>query len=255
MDSNRTNILGVMINSINKEQLTRQLRDFFYDEAQHTIVTPNPEMILLAQHDKQFLQILNNADIAVPDGVGLIFASHALGTKPISSRITGVETLELLTKLCVQEGKKLILIGGGVGVASVAAENLNKKFHTSNIRSYDIGEVTFAHGAWSMNPAVLEHIKKEAPALLAVALGHGKQEKWIASFLPELPSVHIAIGVGGALDYLAGHVPRAPRLMRQVGLEWLYRLIREPKRLPRIWKAVIVFPLMVIWARIKHQPL
>ena len=97
----------------------------------------------------------------------------------------------------------------------------------------------------------MEKIREEAPDILLIALGHGKQEKWIAAHLPELPSVKVAMGVGGAFDFIAGRVLRAPRILRRLGLEWLWRLILQPSRLPRIWRAVIKFPILVLRAKLQ----
>jgi len=249
----RSLILGVFVDPLTQERLRERLNLFFVDGESHMIVTPNPEMILVAASDPIFKACLNTADLAIPDGVGLIFASRVLRTEPITTRVTGVDTLELLATICAQQGEKLFLLGGVSGVAQKASLALSRSIgkETINFVAYDDGGIIEQkNGKWQMNPAVLEHIKQEAPAVLAVALGHGKQEKWIRDFLPHLPSVKIAIGVGGALDYLSGTVPRAPRLMRRLGLEWLFRLLCEPRRIVRIWRAVIVFPLAVIWDRI-----
>jgi len=104
-----------------------------------------------------------------------------------------------------------------------------------------------------MNPAVLDRLKEFEPDCLLVALGHGKQERWIKGFMPHLPSVRVAVGIGGAFDYLAGAVERAPEAMQSMGLEWLYRLYKEPRRFKRIINAVVVFPILVIWSKIKPR--
>ena len=240
----RTKFLNVKIDSLKKSELAIVLGSLLTDGKQHTIFTPNPEMLVMASRDVSFRQILNESDVNVADGFGLVLACRLLERQKLD-RMTGVETLELLAELCAREGKELMLLGGAPGVAQKAAEKLN------HVCSLEAGIVRFDDNGWHMDIMVLERIRSEAPDVLAVALGHGKQERFIHDFLKELPSVRIAIGVGGAFDYLSGTVPRAPHLVRKMGLEWLYRLIREPKRLPRIWTAVVVFPWLVIRAKLK----
>ena len=200
----------------------------------HMITTPNPEFLVAAQTDAKFCAILNRADLALPDGAGLMWAARFLGT-PLRERIAGSDFVWDIAALAANQNYKLYLVGGRAGVAQSAAQNIIARLRNRAI----------VHGEREPDIA---HIRDAAPDILLVALGHPKQEKWIAAHLSELPSVKIAMGVGGALDFIAGRVFRAPRFLRALGLEWLWRLILQPWRLLRIFRAVLVFPALVaVW--------
>ena len=231
-------ILGVRVDAIDQHELEGQIRSFFASPKAHKVFTPNAEMLLLAHRDQAFRACLNQGDLNLADGFSLL-----LMNTEITHRMTGVDTLELICQLAAEEGKRVMLFGGDVGIAEKAAEKIKNRYPKLVIKGFDPG-----------TPFVpsIDQINSFAPQVLAVALGHGKQEHFICSILKELPSVKVAIGVGGALDYLSGKVRRAPIWMRKIGLEWLYRLIRQPQRIGRIFNAVVVFPLVVIWDRIRH---
>lgn len=175
------------------------------------IVTPNPEFIMLAQKDEEFKKILNQADLAIPDGAGLRLADRRL------KRLTGVDLMLSL----IEEGYKTVVAGGAPGIAQQAADRL-KPTRT------DLVGMT--------EPDVAE-INKIRPDLLFVALGMGKQEKWIAKNLPKL-NVKVAMGIGGALDQIVKPWLRAPLRVQALGLEWLWRLIMQPWRIKRQWQLV-----------------
>lgn len=176
------------------------------------IVTPNPEFVMLAQKDEEFKKILNQADLAIPDGVGLRLADRRL------NRVTGVDLMLSLIK----KGYKTVLAGGKPGIAQKAALTL---------RSNLVGLPTRLDLVGISEPDItaINHLK---PDLLFVALGMGKQEKWIAENLPRL-KVKVAMGVGGALDQIVKPWLRAPAFLQACGLEWLYRLILQPWRIKR----------------------
>ncbi|MBU0531762.1 MAG: WecB/TagA/CpsF family glycosyltransferase [Candidatus Uhrbacteria bacterium] len=246
------NILGVNISTLNKSELKDALADLLESDRQHYVVTPNPEMLVAAQKDSEFQDILNGADIAIADGVGLQYAATSSGQN--LPRITGNDLLKMLAALCTDKNKKIMLLGGEKeDVAKKSADLLLEEYPTLQVDHDPAGPVYKLDDEWHMNPAVIQHIKEFEPAVLLVAFGHGKQEKWIRAFLSELPSVKLAAGIGGAFDYLSGSVPRAPRHLQTMGLEWAYRLYKEPKRLGRIWTAVVVFPFCVIYDKIKSR--
>lgn len=218
----KVEILGVKIDNLAMGKALRKIEGFLTDGRQHYIVTPNPEFLVLAQKDERFRRILNQADLAVPDGMGLIFASWFLG-RPLKHRINGTDLMEKICQKAAQKKWPVFLMGGQPGVAEKAGENLRKKY-----LGLKIGTVS------------------EGQSLLFVALGAPKQEKWIAKNLKKMPSIKLTMGVGGAFDFVAGQVPRAPKLLRAIGLEWLWRFFCQPWRIKRIFKAVIVFPYLVI---------
>ena len=212
-------ILGVKISKVDYQSAMRAVERFLADGRKHYIVTPNPEFIVRAQKDCQFCQILNRADLAIPDGIGL-----RVGTK-----VTGTDLMIGLCELAAKKGFSVFLLGGRGGVAKEAAKRLKTQFANLNIVGTYEGD----------SPGGIT-----AADFLFVAYGAPKQEKWIARNLPKIP-VKVAMGVGGAFDFIAGKRKRAPRILRRLGLEWLWRLIQEPQRLPRIFNATIRFPLLV----------
>lgn len=269
-------ILGVKISKVGYESAIERIERFLAGGGQHWVVTPNPEFIVRAQKDCQFREILNRADLALPDGVGLRLAAKFLSLKAFNPTIVRIFTAlvqgfavglaavvrpsyldvlpyqvtgtDLMIKLCdlaAQKGYTVFLLGGREGVATAAAQRLQRQF--ANIKIV---------GTYSGDPR--EDFDEQTRAaivsgvdLLFVAYGAPVQEKWIARNLPHLP-VKVALGVGGALDFISGRKKRAPRILRQVGLEWLYRLLQEPWRRPRILMATVKFPLLVFGYKL-HQ--
>jgi N-acetylglucosaminyldiphosphoundecaprenol N-acetyl-beta-D-mannosaminyltransferase len=245
------NILGINISTDSKQEVLKKISDFLLPSSQsrYYIVTPNPEFLLAARKDEEFFYILNQADVAVPDGIGLTFAGLFMGK--IIRRISGVDLMLDICEFAEKENKSIFLLGGENGAAEQAAEKLKLKFPRLKIAGAEEG---LKPGSWKLRSGKwlkgkIESKKLEAkinearPDILFVAFGHPKQEKWAYHSLPNLNSVRLAMGVGGSFDFIAGKIKRAPKLMRSCGLEWLWRLMQEPqKRLPRIYDAVIIFP-------------
>ncbi|OGZ36312.1 MAG: hypothetical protein A3J64_03120 [Candidatus Portnoybacteria bacterium RIFCSPHIGHO2_12_FULL_38_9] len=231
-------ILGVKIDNLIMDEALKRVEQMMNDNKQHYIVTANPEFLVQAQKDKEFRGILNSADLAVADGIGLIFASWFLG-RSLKQRITGVDLMEKICQLASQKRWPIFLLGGKEGIAERAAENLKQKYRgleqlqlSSSLKNCSIGA---------------------APKyLLFVALGAPKQEKWLVKNLKKMPSVKLAMGVGGAFDFLAGRVWRAPKILRAGGLEWFWRLALQPWRIGRIFRAVVIFPWLVILFKVRH---
>jgi N-acetylglucosaminyldiphosphoundecaprenol N-acetyl-beta-D-mannosaminyltransferase len=221
-------ILGVRIDNVKMRDTLDKVRDFLADGRQHYIVTVNPEFIVIAQKDKEFLKILNNADLAVPDGSGLVWASRLAG-EGFSERVTGVDLIENC-RLKIKD-LKIFLLGGRNGVA--------EKIATAWPAVIGFSEET-------EGPELFARINQCQPNFLLLALGAPNQEKWIVQNLPEVPSVRVAIGVGGAFDMLSGRISRAPSIMQKIGLEWLWRLLKQPSRFSRIFNSVIIFPWLVL---------
>jgi len=206
----------------------QKIQGFLNDGKQHYIVTVNAEFIVRAQKDAEFREILNRADLAIPDGIGIIWASKIFG-EPLKERVAGIDlvrNLKLKVKNC-----RTFLLGGRNGVA--------KKVATEWPAVVGFLEETDS-------TELFARIRQCQPDILLVALGAPKQEKWIAENLNKVPSVKVAIGVGGAFDFLSKKIKRAPVFMQKIGLEWLWRLAQEPSRIGRIFNAVIVFPWLVV---------
>lgn len=207
----KKNILGVKIDDVNMSEALDIVHGWLKKSGKHYIVTPNPEFIITAQKDLEFKKILNGADLSIPDGAGLKLSGK------IKNIVTGVDLMEKLVEKSVDWGVTIGLLGGRDGVADKTAECLQKKYK-------DI-KISFVS---SHNTLYMIHNTD----LLFVALGAPKQEKWIYQNLSKL-NVKVAMGVGGSFDYISGKVPRAPIVLRNLSLEWLFRLIVQPWRIKR----------------------
>lgn len=222
-------LFGVKVTVAKEESILKYISLILQKKAsQLFITTPNPEIIMYSRSHPDFKKILNEADIALPDGVGISICAWLMGKGKVQ-RITGVDMVEKLCREASKSAYSTGFYGGQTGVAEKAAERLQKKY--SGLK------VNYASGVWD------EHeMRGKSIDILFVAMGYPKQEKWIYENLPHLP-VKIAMGVGGTFDYIAGVVPRAPHFLRMIGLEWLYRLVRQPWRAKR-QLALITFSLL-----------
>lgn len=231
----KVKILGVKIDNLTMDEVLQEVEVFLTDNQQHYIVTPNPEFLVKAQKDKEFKEILNRADLAIPDGMGLIFASRFLG-QPLKGRVTGTDLMEKICQRAALRGWSVFLIGDREdGLAEETANQLKNKYSGLKITGS------------SFNDVILKGVfKGTSSKILFIASGAPTQEKWIAQNLAKMPSVGLAMGVGGAFNFISGRVQRAPRFLREVGLEWFWRLFCQPRRIGRIFRAVIVFPWMVV---------
>lgn len=203
------------------------------------VVTLNPEYVMRAENDQELLRIINEAELAVPDGIGIVWASRLLG-EPLPDRVTGTGLLPRICKICADEGLSVFLLGGGPGVAESAAKEL-----TGRHPQLKIAGISSSDPRASLDESLVEEINSSGASVLAVAYGCPKQDFWIDRNRGRLTSVRVAIGVGGAFDFISGQVPRAPRFMRRTGTEWLFRLWIQPSRgrrmlaLPRFgWKVI-----------------
>lgn len=250
----RLTVAGVPVDPVTMDEALEQASKFLASDHAHRIVTPNPEMAVLAARDPGFRRILEGADLALADGFGLRVAA-AIEKKRVPATVTGAEFALRLAHLAEQESCSVYLLGAGRGVAEEAAKNLVLNFPKLKIAGAEQGgSIRWIAGAWEEDAGLTERIAAARPEVLLVALGHGKQERWIRDHLPRLPSVRIAIGIGGTLDFLAGRVWRAPKIMRRMHLEWLWRLVIEPWRAWRIFEATFVFMGMVLknrWRGVK----
>ena len=235
----RVFILGVPVDKVSSAQVCDLILQFTSGSQQKHIATPNSEMLVEASKNKAFKDLLNRTDLNIPDSAGLILASKFI-KNPLIERVTGVDTVK---KTCSKLDSKnsVFLLGAGSGAAEKAAENLKK----------DNPEIVIA-GTYSGSPKpedseeIINRINECKPSILLVAYGAPAQEFWIDKYLNKMPSVRVAMGIGGTLDFIAGTVKRAPKIMRVLNLEWLFRLITQPWRFKRVWKAVVVFPFKVL---------
>ena len=244
----KVEILGVKIDNLSLQEVLEQINNFVQSKNKHFVVTPNPEFLVAAQKDKNFKAILNYADMAVADGVGLNFGAKLLGQR--LQRLTGVDLVGYLCELAEQKKYSVFLLGGQNQVAAKCAQVLRENFPQLPIAGAEGGGEVIDNGKNTTDRQLIEKINQARPRILLVAFGQGQQEKWIFHNLDALASVRVAIGVGGAFDFIAGEIKRAPVWLQKIGLEWLYRLIQEPKRWRRIINAVIIFPALIIKEKI-----
>jgi len=236
-------ILGVKIDQIDLNGALPAIGRLIEGEGQHLVVTVNPEFIVEAQKNEAFKKVLNSAQLSTCDGAGLVWAAKLLKQEKLT-RVTGVD----LTEKLLATNFKLYLLGGAEGVAW----SVKEKYPQALIVGAESGG-KLKKDQWVLenNPAAIERIKQSGAEILLVAFGQVKQEMWIYENLKLMPNIKIAIGIGGTFDYLSGKLKRPPLWLRKLGLEWLYRLVKEPRRAKRIWNATAVFSWLVIKDKLK----
>jgi N-acetylglucosaminyldiphosphoundecaprenol N-acetyl-beta-D-mannosaminyltransferase len=232
-------ILGVRVDDLTEDEALDRAAAMLAAGRPHHVVTVNPEFVMEARRNPAFRAVLAGADMATPDGAGLLFAARYLGT-PLRGRVTGVAITERLAGLAAAKGYRLFLLGAAPGVAEAAADALRARHPGLIIAGAFAGTPRPRH-----EPFLRQLIAAARPHILLVAYGHPRQDLWIARNQPAL-GVPLAIGVGGTFDELAGIVPQAPAWMHRLGLKWLFRLIVQPRRWRRILDAVPLFTLAVL---------
>ncbi len=233
----KINILDVLVDVISLDGILQKINQWLNNNGQYYIVTINPEFVVAAQKNKEFKDALNGAGLAIGDGVGLIWAS---GGK--LKRVTGVELVEELFKL-KNQNYKFYLLGGEEGIAAA----VKQKYQEANIvGAHSGGRLNTENWLLENNNQIVQGINESQANILLVAFGQVKQEMWIVNNLAKLPNVKVAIGVGGTFDYLSDKIKRAPAWLRGLGLEWLYRLAKQPKRFGRIWNATFKFCWLIL---------
>ena len=225
---NIISILGVPIDAVTRDEagiITENLIEKS-NKSCKMIFAPNVEFIMYAQKDKEFFDILKQSSLSTPDSIGVIIGAK-LQKKSFPERIPGQSYFRKIIELSNEKGYSIYLLGGKPGITEKAKENLEKIFPNVNI-------VGVHHGYFNENEEeeVIEEINKLQPNVLFVALGAPRQEKWIYNHRNEL-KVDVATGQGGTYDYEAGKIKRAPVWVQKIGMEWFWRLCREPKRIKR----------------------
>ena len=227
----RVDVLGVGFDSFTMDQAVAEAMRLLATEGCHYVVTPNPEIVELCREDEALRRIVNAADMVLPDGVGIIYGAKILGT-PLKARVAGIEFGEDMLA-CLNERKgRLFLLGAKPGVAELAGEKILERYP-------DIVLCGTQDGYFKDEQSVLLKVAAAQPDLLFVCLGAPKQEKWMARW-GKHTGARLAVGLGGALDVFAGNVKRAPEAWQKAGMEWAYRLVREPQRAGRMAKLPLV---------------
>ena len=227
----KTEILGVRFDDLTQQEAAQQGRQLLEEDKFHYVVTPNPEFLLAAEKDPEFRRVLNAADLVLPDGIGVVYSAKILGT-PLKERVPGIEFAEAMLSALNEMGGRLYLLGAKPGVAEEAGRRICARYPALVLcGTHD--------GYFKDEQAILPEIAAAKPDLLFVCLGAPKQEKWMARW-GQHTGAKLAIGLGGCLDVFAGNVRRAPEQWQKLGLEWAYRLKKEPKRIGRMAKLPLV---------------
>jgi len=235
-------VLGVRVDRLSQKQALDRIEQIIIrrraggDVAPcQQVVTLNTEFVMAAQHNLAFRTTINEASLVLPDGIGVVWSTHYLG-QPAPERVTGTDTLVALAKRCAAAGYRIYLLGAAPGVAEVAGSYLR-----------EVAPGLELVGTYAGSPApgeedtIIDRIKSARADVLCVAYGAPAQDLWIRRNLSRLPAA-VAIGGGGAYDFLSGRQRRAPRIMQRTGLEWLYRLYRQPWR----WRRMTAIPQFIV---------
>lgn len=244
-------LLGVRIDNVNFQEACDKIDSWLSEEeSTHVVITPNPEICVRASRDTAYRDILNSADLALPDGVGLLAVARLKRVR-LRERVTGADLLPRVFELCMRMEKSIGVVLPTKGLSS--KENVALMLHR------DFPELN-AVVVCESEPDYEERLRDAS--FIAVALGAPLQEQWISRARAVFPKARVLMGVGTAIDFLTGRAQRAPHLMRRLGLEWLWRLVfalfergddvvphKFIHRLKRIWTAVVVFPLLALTSR------
>ncbi|WP_042350941.1 WecB/TagA/CpsF family glycosyltransferase [Bacillus massiliigorillae] len=215
---------GVDVSPLSYDEILVDIEQRMQADQKSTIIAVNPEKVMAAEQNEQLRELINNSTYGIPDGVGILLASK-LKKGTITSRVTGVDMMDRLLEFAAKKGYRVFLYGAKEEVVSQAKAKIEEKYPEIIISGYENGYV--------QDPKQVVNKINEAKAdLLFVAMGSPKQELWIREHMDSV-SAKVFQGVGGSFDVFAGHVKRAPAFYRNLGLEWFYRLMKEPKRLKR----------------------
>jgi len=273
----KVDIAGIGFDAVRYEDVLTAVEVFAgQTHKHHMIVTPNPEMVVHSEKHPSFKHVLNSASLSVPDGIGILWASYYLSLpkaknqlferfkvvstllkvlfkaksiyKVLPGRVTGADLLFKIVEESQKKGWSIYLLGAAPGVANIAIDNLLKLYPQAIFAGSFAGTPAKSH-----EDELAERINLAKPDILFVAYGSPAQEEWIYRNIKKLDTVKIAIGVGGAIDFAAGKAKRAPKLIRSLGLEWFWRLLRQPSRIKRIWNATFVFVKLVFRLKISRS--
>lgn len=231
-------ILGVKIDDFSQDFVLKKCQSFLADGRQHKIFTPNPEICLKAEADEHYRSIINNADINIPDGFGLKLGAKIL-RQNLKNRVTGADLTRKLLDFADANNLRVFVL---LRTDSLTREEDLDQFFANQYKKIQYLSAKI-NQADIQNREVVEKINKLKPQILFCCLGAPYQERWINENLQKIPAVKLALGVGGSFDFLTGKIKRAPKIMQELGVEWLYRLYQEPKRLARVKHAIADFLL------------
>lgn len=223
----RINIMGVSFDSFTLSEAVARAEALMSERRAAYVVTPNPEIVMTCWENADAMEAVQHADLVLPDGVGVVYGARILGT-PLKGKLPGIDFATELMRRMASNGGRVFLLGAKPGVAETAGERMQAQFPGLIICG--------THDGYFQDDApVIEEINALQPDLLLVCLGAPKQELWMRRNGPAL-KVGLMAGLGGSLDVFAGTAKRAPVFFQKLGLEWFYRLIKEPWRFKRMMK-------------------
>src|SRR3989475_1015491 len=237
-------ILGVRVDCLGMGATQGRIEQFVDEGGTHVVATVNPEFVMRAQRDREFARVLESARLCLPDGMGVVWAARRQGCS-LQETVSGVDLIQPLAAVCARRGFRLFLLGASPGVANELGARLRAAHPTLEVASHAGGPDP------AYDAETLRLIHEHRSQVLLVAYGAPAQELWIDRLRNRL-GVGVAVGVGGAFDYLSGRVPRAPVWMRRAGLELLHRLTRQPSRMPR--RAVLPASSLKVLSSPKSPP-
>ncbi len=239
----KINVLGVNVCNVSMEEAISEALNLLETDSLSVVSTPNSEILLYASNNEDYKDVLNKSDLVLPDGIGVVYGAKLLG-KNMKERVAGFDFSSKLLKQLAKMKKSVYLLGAKPGVAELAAKNIKEKYEGIIIAgTHD--------GYFKDDEEVILEINEKSPDFLMVCLGFPKQEFWIDKYRDRL-SAKLAIGAGGSIDVFAGTVMRAPEFYCKHGLEWLYRLIKQPSRFVRML-ALPKFGLKVLFKGRKYK--
>jgi N-acetylglucosaminyldiphosphoundecaprenol N-acetyl-beta-D-mannosaminyltransferase len=236
---------GIPVDKVTMGEAVEKIKGFLAEDRVHTVYTPNAEMMMEAQRDPALKNILVQADLLVADGAGVILASRILKCS-LPEKVSGIDLVKNIFSIRQERKIRFFFFGSRPGVAEAAAENMRKAYPWIEVSGCRNG-----YFSEDEEKSIVEQINSSGADILLVALGVPKQEKWIYAHKDEL-KVKVCIGVGGSLDVFAGKVKLAPEFLRKNGLEWLYRLCKEPWRFKRMLD-LPRYMLFTLSARLRGQ--
>lgn len=230
----RVNLFGITFHNVTMAEAVEAIRHFADGETKHFVTTPNVDHIVRLRKDREFREAYEKASLVLADGAPVIWASRLL-SRPIKERVAGSDLLIPVCQRAAEKGHSVYFLGGQVGVAEKAIVRLKESFPSLQVAGHYAPPFGFENDV-NENRKIVHQINQAKPHLLFIALGAPKQEKWVVRHLHEL-EIKVALCIGAGVDFIAGTAKRAPQWMRNISLEWLWRLLHEPKRL---WRRYLI---------------
>ena len=231
--SGKIDVRGVLFDNVTLSEATSLVVSHLeHGDGLYSVFTPNSEIVQLCIEKNEFYGLINSASLIIPDGIGVIKASKILRT-PLKEKVAGIELGEAVLKHCAEHGIGVFFLGAKPGVAESAARAMEIKYPGLSVCGIHDG---YFNKSGDENDAVIQEIVASGAEVLFVCLGVPAQEKWISENRSRLGGVKVALALGGSLDVYSGNIIRAPKIFIRLGLEWLYRLLKEPKRIGRMMK-------------------